>query len=82
MDTQSYSQMIGLHVVKTSFLSNLTHRVNVIKIKIPSSSGEYQQMNSKVYIDQEKTYKNQQFLSKNHEGEGLTLSGLKIIKCL
>ena len=60
MDIQSYSQMTGLHVVKTSFLSNLTHRVNIIKIKIPSSSGRYQQMNSKVYIDQENTYKNQQ----------------------
>lgn len=82
MDTQSYSQMIGLHVVKTSFLSNLTHQVNVIKIKIPWSSDGHQQMNSKVYINQEKAYKNQQFLNKNHKGEGLTLSGLKIIKLL
>lgn len=64
MDTQSYSQMIGLHVVKTSFLSNLTHQVNVIKIKIPSSSDGHQQMNSKVYINQEKAYKINNFLIK------------------
>lgn len=57
MGSESYSQMVGLDIVKTSVLSNLTNRVNVIKIKTPSGYGWYQQINSKVHVEQQKTYK-------------------------
>lgn len=58
MGSQSYSQMVGLDIVKTSALSNLTKRANVIKIKAPSGSAWNQQINSNAHAEQQKTYKN------------------------